>query len=944
MPTLAELKAERERRSMLAPVDTAQNSFQREIRTRFNEGSQGEVETHLDGVPLSELNQGARLRELKAEKLRREAGNKGASSPLQVVSPTQTGNPDIDFAGTTQQVPVLGRGGPTMPPIGTRDQTFEDIDPASEEGRIRSAARDGVDFRVGLPFIQRVKLAGALNTESAQAERMSMVSDFLADLPEGAEAFRFDPDLGQMLWNRQITQEDVDAGFEDAKDIGKLRWTAINEEGFTPSDMADLFDLPELGSLIGGVVGAGKGKALGFFKRSGAAALGGFGGREAGNLAELGIHMSMGGEAPSFEEASELFASDAGKEAAAAIIGETVSKFVIDPAISFAQRKMASALGKEVSELTPAEIARANANARSGAEATEDINKVVGGDFEPSRGEISGDLQLLELERSRIKNGSPAVRQAEELRQLTNRRGLDQFVRERLGGDPTAIGRKGGIMRSAKEAVFEGSQIGLAQTSDNAIRIFPMGAADEGLTMYQRGGDVWQITDASLPPNLKGIGLGTELYEAAVIEARATGHRLVSDTSMTADAVRVWNGLDGKVEVGDLKWNVDPRKADNWLEDENGVMRLMSDNGGPIVETVPARNLLDDVVDSAARVDRADSGKMQKGVDFERFLFNAGRTELGTVAKEATENQFKRGELLEPIYENYQKWATPNGKFSIQAHRQWLADSERVLEKVLKPEELHALRVPGNFDKFMKSERSRLMQAQEVIPRILKAGDEFKLTDNQAIINQLRKVEPRDRRRALDILRQTAPGQHKELRNLFAQEIVDDLRSRVAGSITKKGELNFSKWVTKNERLLGDIMGPRYLQDIKILNRAMQSEAQRTGIRGTAEEATPGALALFRAVWGPLSRKQRGITAARRIQVRNMGTHAIEVISNPQQLRELIKIHQLPMTSAVVGQTYARLGTFDAAGLDEDDPQAMQRLAEMANGFVQESLSEQDSQ
>lgn len=75
---------------------------------------------------------------------------------------------------------------------------------------------------------------------------------------------------------------------------------------------------------------------------------------------------------------------------------------------------------------------------------------------------------------------------------------------------------------------------------------FPMADGSHGRIAGIRTGDTFQIKNSGIPPEFQGRGLGTRMYATLLENLRENGvRRVLSDTEMTGDSVRVYDRLSG---------------------------------------------------------------------------------------------------------------------------------------------------------------------------------------------------------------------------------------------------------------------------------------------------------------------------------------------------------------------------------------------------------------
>ena len=113
--------------------------------------------------------------------------------------------------------------------------------------------------------------------------------------------------------------------------------------------------------------------------------------------------------------------------------------------------------------------------------------------------------------------------------------------------------------------------------------------------------------------------------------------------------------------------------------------------------------------------------------------------------------------------------------------------------------------------------------------------------------------------------------------------------------IASKGdtEINFeSLWdiLDNNSSQLAKIHGKKYVSDLRLLKKAQQlNERGRLGRVAKGQTVQPTIIDITRSLFGPLSKKQRFISAVQRANRRITASNARKVISSPEELGELIR-------------------------------------------------------
>ena len=138
------------------------------------------------------------------------------------------------------------------------------------------------------------------------------------------------------------------------------------------------------------------------------------------------------------------------------------------------------------------------------------------------------------------------------------------------------------------EVRSDGVDIAIPRAEDNKrVGLF----SDEGihLTESQDGrielqsrGDNLQVTRSLVDTELRGKGEGVRLYEAAALEADKAGKPLVSDSSITESAGRVWKSLEKRGHTINDQRVTNPNNIETRVN-ERGTTVYETKNGTPVI-------------------------------------------------------------------------------------------------------------------------------------------------------------------------------------------------------------------------------------------------------------------------------------------------------------------------------------------------------------------------
>jgi hypothetical protein len=327
--------------------------------------------------------------------------------------------------------------------------------------------------------------------------------------------------------------------------------------------------------------------------------------------------------------------------------------------------------------------------------------------------------------------------------------------------------------------------------------------------------------------------------------------------------------------------------------------------------------------------------------EFARFIRNPSRGELGAVKEEIANNRFFRQDIAEGILADWDRNVKKGGKFSVKEFEKWKGEVG-ILDDIFTPEEMVTIRSKrSGLRQVVHKNREGLESLEKSLSQTLKLGDDAGLLRNPAgastIYQQLKNMDIGKARRTVALLQQA--DMLNGVRELFKEDMKNILLPKVsARGASKPGAANFSKFIQENETLIRTMfpespnLAQQYVSDLRLLGRMQDRKAVRSVVPGTREEANPSALAVTRVAFGPLSRAQRFLTAARRVQTRRMGESAIEMISDPQKLRTFMRIREMPLANSQVMQTLSRLGFADVwDDRDIEDPRVRQEIANEIN-------------
>lgn len=960
MATIEEMIAQREARE--APTE-----FGRKVLETVNKPT---PPITIDGVPFDEVKESVRsgmspVDLMIAKRVNRQAAanpDTPAESLLATDPVPRTGVRAIDEAGqirTDKPTNSLGLGGQTVAQIQGREDRERfpsNFEFDSEESLIRQRANQGVDFRRGLPILQRLKTAAISGIPEAQGiRRAQILSQEIAKVPDNIVPLQYDPALNQFYLATQITEEDFDQGFETNPDnIGKFRYVAMDEAGVSVSDIADLANPGLIGSVLASVIATPapiKGASMLKFSKGsltrnaalggGAAAVGRITGEALSVL--MDVAASEGEFIPTSDQLWELGIDVTGQEMVASLVGESLARSG-RYSTEFIQDAVARMTGREGAYGSKLDVATTNANVAQAKEDLIRIKDVTGkDDVAISRGQAAKSIDMLELENSRIKNSSPGTARQLEADRAKSRETTKLFLNNTFGADAIAWNGRHGTIEAANRSMAEAGVM-VTKVEGGTIGFHPFGDLEHGLKVRPKGTDEWQVTASYVPFALRGVGFGTDMYKAAATEARAHGKVLVSSDNVKDGALGVWRALArDNPELGQLEFN--PDVTVETMTDQFGeqISRTVSNEAGvPVVKFASEPNFTSQMLAQFTRPAQGKDGKIQAAKEFARFLRKPGAGELGKVMSEIEHNRLLRQDVKEAIFKDYErKVATgdADAPFNQKAFETWKEETGGMLERVFTPEEMLKVRTRGGLREVVTESRERVKNLETSLSKHL----DIPVTQlknpsaGSTIYQQLKNMDVRKMRRTVALLKQT--DQLDSVRTIFNEDLANVLRPKAAAkSVSGQGVENMNKFVRDNSNLIRMLhpddpnLAQQYVSDLGVIARIQDRLSMRTVVAGTREEANPSALALTRVAFGPLSRAQRFLTAARRLQTRQLGNSAIEMVSDPDKLRQYMRIRELPLNNERVMQTLSRIGFADYFGdRDLQDPEVRQAIADEIN-------------
>ena len=150
------------------------------------------------------------------------------------------------------------------------------------------------------------------------------------------------------------------------------------------------------------------------------------------------------------------------------------------------------------------------------------------------------------------------------------------------------------------EVRSDGVDIAIPRAEDNKrIGLFTdegihLTESQDGRIELQSRGDNLQVTRSLLDTELRGKGEGVRLYEAAALEADNAGKLLVSDSSITESAGRVWKSLEKRGHTINDQRVTNPDNVETRVN-ERGTTVYETKNGTPVISRDAPGSLIDEI-------------------------------------------------------------------------------------------------------------------------------------------------------------------------------------------------------------------------------------------------------------------------------------------------------------------------------------------------------------
>ena len=870
----------------------------------------------------------ARIAELKAEIAADEAALAKRDDPRIDRTPQLTGIKRIDKAGQTV---LFESGSGNLPTVPVKIDSMDDL-PADHPDKIRKQrADDGIDMISGLDFEQRRAAAGAPNIPRlGKAKLAASLRELLSATPD---------DMEKMRWDNALQEHQVLLPTEN----GKFRWTSLDGTGVELGDLGDMFDLAEAGSMIGGIIGTtlGPGKVRFLKIKEAAPGKGGLAGammgRTIGDAIELVNHFRTTGEAPTYEELLQLTKDGAATEVLVSVLTEAGAK-ILRTGGAMVQEAAASSRGLQAVE-TDGPLDQVNKNIRDTKAVMEKLNQ-GGMEYAVTPGQATRSVTLLSDEAHKLKGANANTKRAYSEQAAKNDKALRGYIKREFDSDIDMLDPSN-IIIAANDSITDAGSIAVAQTADGNVHFLPKlvsAEAENGVNglVVRPGPKVWQVKTAQIPEGQRSLGFGTNMYKAAAEEAQARNAVLGSGDQLSPDSVRLWERFEKDGTLGDIVRHPDA------YDPVKGSGRLYTPDGTPVFRMKDPEPITPQLLESFMKPGRGEGGRLVANKNFRDFLRAPGKL-MNAVQEEISGNPYLTQQWKEAIFEDYEKQVLKDGKFNDAAWLKWKEDTAPVVDRIFTPDELIQIKTRTNgLRDMVEGSRTRVNAQRTALSRELNVDVNDKMfvdPSQRKLIAQMKSRSPKGRIRAMRIM--DASGAGDGFRARFLQEVKEDLLNRTKG----KNYQGFDKWLSTdgNGKLIEDVMGStEYHNSLKTITNVLRRKTDGAMIRGAAAESNPTGLALFRVVFGPLSRTQRFLTGARRGITRSQAAQAADMITDPAMLREFIALRPMKVSSRQVARFALDSGLAESFGfgnLDVESEEDREAFANHVALILQEDLA-----
>lgn len=259
------------------------------------------------------------------------------------------------------------------------------------------------------------------------------------------------------------------------------------------------------------------------------------------------------------------------------------------------------------------------------------------------------------------------------------------------------------------------------------------------------------------------------------------------------------------------------------------------------------------------------------------------------------------------LYDSYKRATTKNGIVNPEAHEKWMLDHGAQLRMFTTEQEFNQF---GYLGAYAKQYEEGLARHKELMKN-WKAGwggkvgklnsenvgkaimsDRLGTNETTAMIRFLEKNSPETLTKVRDLVTEDLRAKlFKGTQKANVSSALDDILTPGSGRFEK----------------LEAIYGPQYVKDLRVAYAELKKWKEYSGKSfGMPQNSTP--LTLARVIFGPLSRTQRFITAARQWELQGYEKAFLEMLTDPAKLHAVLGRRNMPWGHPSIGGVVGIVG------------------------------------
>lgn len=292
-----------------------------------------------------------------------------------------------------------------------------------------------------------------------------------------------------------------------------------------------------------------------------------------------------------------------------------------------------------------------------------------------------------------------------------------------------------------------------------------------------------------------------------------------------------------------------------------------------------------------------------------RQAFANGNAENAKVLREALKNDPEALQVVKDyLYNDYLDTATKNGIVNPTAHARWMKNHGEQLRQFTSPEEYGQVDMLGRYGTMYKEGQKKHKELMQLWERGWggKVGKLNSESVGKALLGERLSVD--ETRQMVRFLQKNSPEVLDK-----AEEIVGaELRTKLFNN-TQKATVSdtFNKLLEPGSgsvEKLEAIYGADYVRDLRIVYGELQKwQLQKGKPFGLPANTAP--LTFARVVFGPLSKAQRFLTAAKQFELQGYEKAFLELITDPAKLKYVLARRNMPYGHPSSGGIMAILGS-----------------------------------